>query len=71
MRLNYDPDTDSLYIHLVERASVDSDEVSPNVVLDYDSAGVLVGIDIQNASSHAEIDRLVAEHLPLKTLNAA
>ncbi|RZU98591.1 DUF2283 domain-containing protein [Spiribacter vilamensis] len=71
MRLNYDPDTDSLYIHLVERASVESDEVSPNVVLDYDSAGVLVGIDIQNASSHAEIDRLVAEHLPLKALNAA
>lgn len=71
MRLNYDPATDSLYIHLAERPSVDSDEVAPGVVLDYDAAGALVGIDIQNASAHTEIDRLVAEHLPLKSLNAA
>ena len=71
MRLNYDPATDSLYIHLSEGPSADSDEVAPGVVLDYDAAGALVGIDIQNASTHTEIDRLVAEHLPLTNLNAA
>ena len=35
MKLSYDPATDSLYIHLSERASVDSNEVSDGVVLDY------------------------------------
>jgi uncharacterized protein YuzE len=67
--LTYDPATDSLYIHLSERPSADSDEVAPGVVLDYDAAGVLVGIDIQNASTHTEIDRLVAEHLPVMARN--
>jgi uncharacterized protein YuzE len=71
MRLNCDPITDSLYIHLAERASADSDEVAPGVVLDYDADGLLVGIDIQNASSHTEIDSLVAERLPLKTVTTA
>jgi uncharacterized protein YuzE len=71
VKLNYDPATDSLYIHLAERPSVESDEVKTGVVLDYDADGALVGIDIQNASARAEIDRLVAEHLPLTTLHAA
>lgn len=31
MRLNYDPATDSLYIHMAERPSVDSNEVSDGV----------------------------------------
>lgn len=71
MRLTYDPATDSLYIHLAERMSVDSQEVTPDVVLDYDESGAVVGIDIQHAGTHADIDRLVVEHLPLKGLEAA
>lgn len=39
MRLNYHPDTDSLYIDLSEKPSVDSLEISEGVVLDYDAAG--------------------------------
>ena len=34
MRLDYDPTTDSLYIHLAERPSAESDEVAEGVVLD-------------------------------------
>lgn len=37
MKLNYDTATDTLYIHLSERPSVDSDEVADGVVLDYDA----------------------------------
>ena len=51
MRLNYDAATDSLYIHLAERPSVDSDEVVNGVVLDYDASGALVGIDPVTAAS--------------------
>ncbi|MEY6434269.1 DUF2283 domain-containing protein [Thioalkalicoccus limnaeus] len=71
MKLNYDAETDSLYIHLSDRASVDSDEVSEGVVLDYDSAGVLVGIDIQHASRQTDLARLSVNKLPLQHLDAA
>ncbi|MBL8477845.1 MAG: DUF2283 domain-containing protein [Sterolibacteriaceae bacterium] len=71
MKLNYDAATDSLYIHLAERPSVDSDEVADGVVLDYDAAGALVGIDVQHASQRADIHRLAINHMPLTHLNAA
>lgn len=66
MKLSYDPATDSLYIHLSERTSVDSDEVSDGVVLDYDADGVLVGIDLQHASTRADIRKLSISNLPLE-----
>lgn len=71
MKLIYDPETDSLYIHLSDRPAADSDEVSDGVVLDYDAAGILVGIDIQHAGTRTDINHLVVEHLPLNSLNAA
>lgn len=71
MRLNYDPATDSLYIHMTEHPSVDSDEVADGVVLDYDANGILVGIDVQHASERADIHRLAVNHMPLTQLEAA
>lgn len=71
MRLNYDVATDSLYIHLSERPSVNADEVADGVVLDYDAEGVLVGIDVQHASKKADIHRLIVNHMPLVALEAA
>ena len=59
MKLNYYPETDSLYIDLSERTSVESREVSEGVVLDYDADGKLVGIDIDNASLKVELKTLV------------
>lgn len=59
MKLNYYPDTDSLYIDLSERTSTDSREISEGVVLDYDENGVLVGIDIDHASKNVELRRIV------------
>ena len=54
MKLRYYPDTDSLYIDLADRPSADSREVTPGVVLDFDAAGGLVGIDIDQASRHLD-----------------
>lgn len=65
MKLNYYPDTDSLYIDLAARPSVDSREVSEGVVLDYDEQGNLVGIDIDNASRKLDLTELVANEIPL------
>ena len=47
MKLNYHADTDSLYIELSERPSVDSREISEGVIVDYDAEGRVVGIDLQ------------------------
>jgi uncharacterized protein YuzE len=64
MKVNYYPETDSLYIDLSEQQSVDSREISEGVVLDYDGAGRLVGIDIDNASMKVELGKLVISKLP-------
>lgn len=71
MKLSYDPKTDSLYIHLSNASSVDSDEVADGVVLDFDSNGALVGIDVQHASQKTDIHSVALSHLPLSELIAA
>jgi uncharacterized protein YuzE len=68
MKLNYYPETDSLYINLLEKTSVDSQEVAPNVVLDFDVEGNIVGIDIDFASRIVDLSRLDTESLPLQSL---
>lgn len=64
MKLNYFPETDSLYIDLSGHASTESREVSAGVVLDYDAQGNLVGIDIDHASTRVELDILTLSKLP-------
>jgi uncharacterized protein YuzE len=64
MKLNYYPDTDSMYIDLSSKSSVESMEISEGIVLDYDEDGVLVGIDIDNASLKLDLSELVLNHLP-------
>ncbi|OGB82530.1 MAG: hypothetical protein A2496_05800 [Burkholderiales bacterium RIFOXYC12_FULL_60_6] len=71
MKISYDKATDSLYIHLADRPSVDSDEVNDGVVLDFDAIGALVGIDVQHASKRADINSLSVSKLPLGELLAA
>jgi uncharacterized protein YuzE len=64
MKLNYYPETDSLYIDLSEKTSVESKEISEGVVLDYDAVGNLVGIDIDNASKKVQLKELILSRLP-------
>jgi uncharacterized protein YuzE len=64
MRISYYPTTDSLYIEFSETPSSDSREVAEGVVLDYDVAGKLVGIDIDDASTKVALDKLIFSSLP-------
>jgi uncharacterized protein YuzE len=65
MKFHYYAETDSLYIDLIDQPSAESREVAPGVVLDFDSAGHLVGIDIDHASKNVELSRLEAFAVPL------
>jgi uncharacterized protein YuzE len=65
MKLQYDRETDSLYIDLNARPSVDSREVQDGVVLDFDAQGQIVGIDIQHASEILDLATLETESLPV------
>lgn len=66
MKLNYYPETDSLYINLSEQPSVESQEISEGILLDYDAEGRLVGIDIDNASHKVEMEKLILSKIPSK-----
>ena len=66
MKLSYYPDTDSLYIELVEeKTSVDSREISEGIVIDLDSEGNIIGFDIDNASKKINLSELVTNKLPV------
>jgi len=50
MFIKYDKDIDVIYIRLTDAKVAESDEDKPGVILDYDDAGNLVGIEVLNAS---------------------
>ena len=64
MKLHYYPETDSLYIDLNQRPSVDSREIVDGLVVDFDAEGRVVGIDIQHASQSLDLQTLETESLP-------
>ncbi len=54
MKVNYDKEVDVLRILLSDRKIVESDESRADVILDYDAEGNVVGMEILNASKHAD-----------------
>jgi uncharacterized protein YuzE len=70
MKLNYYQDTDSLYIDLSPAVSSDSKEIADGLVVDFDHAGRIVGIDIQHASERIDLSTLESTHLPVANLIA-
>jgi uncharacterized protein YuzE len=71
MKLNYYPETDSLYIDLSEKKSVDSKEIAEGVVVDFDESGLIVGIDIDRASKIVDLKKLESDSLPIKSFSIA
>ena len=64
MRLNYYPETYSLYIDLSSKASKESVEISEGIVLDYDDDGHITGIDIDNASHKIDLNEIILNKVP-------
>ncbi len=58
MRLRINKEDDALYLRLDEAPVVDSEEVSPGIILDYDADGRVVGIEMLNLSSHTSAEEI-------------
>ena len=52
MKIRYDENVDALYIRLREGKYYESDEIKEGIILDYDEAGNIIGIEILDASSY-------------------
>ena len=52
MKVKYDKEVDVLYITFSDNKIVESDEDKPGIVLDYDKSGLIVGIEILDASKN-------------------
>lgn len=64
MKLRYYPETDTLYIAFRDAASVESEEVSPGVVVDFDAEGDAVGVEVEDASRRVDLSSFQAFSLP-------
>jgi uncharacterized protein YuzE len=58
MRLKVDKENDALYFRLDESSIIESEEVQPGVVLDFNADGKVVGIEILNLSVRMSPDQL-------------
>lgn len=54
MRIEYDPEVDALYVRLTENKIVESEQIQPGIILDFDDAGKVAGIEVLNASKRTK-----------------
>ncbi len=66
MRIEYLPDTDTLYIDLVDRPGVDTQEIGVGIVMDLDEQGRPVGIEMDQASQHLDLRKLNLKRIPFE-----
>lgn len=68
MLFQFFPETDMLYIKLKEGISIESEEVAPGIVMDYDAENSVIGIEIEDASTLVDLSKLEISALPLVDL---
>lgn len=60
MRISVDKENDALYFRLDESRIVESEEVQPGVILDYDKDSQVVGVEFLGVSSRASAEELTS-----------
>lgn len=60
MKLNVDRKADALYLRIDDSPIVESEEVSPGVVLDYNESNEVVGVEILQLSKRSSTLNLSA-----------
>lgn len=57
-----------LYLKLADKIRVESEEVAPGIVLDYDDQNQVIDIEIEDASRLVDLSCLEVSALPLANL---
>ena len=62
MRVQFDPESDALYFRLDDSKIVDSEEVKPGIVLDFNEHNQVVGVEILDAGKRVPESSLKQMH---------
>ncbi len=65
MKLRIDKESDALYFRLDESAIVESEEIQPGIVLDYNAEDRVVGIEILGLSTRVAPEQLCVLHFEI------
>ncbi|PSP10104.1 MAG: hypothetical protein BRC49_10935 [Cyanobacteria bacterium SW_10_48_33] len=71
MKLHYYSETDTLSIGLKEGASVNTEEMAHDVVVEFDADGSIISIDIDLASKKLDLDTLEIKNFPGNLIKTA
>ncbi len=66
--MRIDKETDALYFRLDENKVVESEEVQPVVILDFDSKNQVVGLEMLNLSRRTDQKNLSKMHFEFETV---
>jgi len=63
MRTSYDPEADAMFVWFGPEGvkSADTEEVAPGIMLDFDSDGRVIGIEVLNVSERMAQPKIAAE----------
>lgn len=61
MRMHYSQDADAIYIRLKEDRVHNTDEVTEDIIMDYDDKGNVIGIEILSASEKVDVHELLVQ----------
>ena len=61
MKLEFDPVADALYLRLNDAKIMETEQVRPGIILDFDSAGNVVGVEV------LDVNKRFAQPEPTKT----
>jgi uncharacterized protein YuzE len=64
VKLNYYPDTDTLYIDLCDEPATETEEIAYNVLVDYNAEHQVVGVTIDLASTKIDLSTVEINDLP-------
>ncbi|HPQ96606.1 MAG: DUF2283 domain-containing protein [Thiothrix sp.] len=54
MKIEYDPIADAMYVHLTDGEVDRTEEIKPGILLDYDTSGNVLGIEVLYMSKRSE-----------------
>ena len=69
MKFNYYAETDTLYIVFNEAVGVDSFEISKDCIIDVDTEGNVIGLEVLNVKDKINFDQIIFNQFPIKDIS--